>query len=129
MSEWITSNQKCKTIVDPAVGLGIFFRAIASKKGYEKYRFIGYDIDERILKRAKTILNNIPDLRIHLEKKDYLLNDWGKEYDGIICNPPYLKFHDYENKEILSIFEKRLKIKLTGFTNIYTLFFLKSRNI
>jgi len=33
MSEWIISNEKCKTILDPAVGLGIFFRAIISKAG------------------------------------------------------------------------------------------------
>jgi len=128
MSEWIVSNDKCITILDPAVGLGIFFRAIISRKGYEKYRFVGYDIDDRILNYAKTIFNNIPDVEISLEKKDYLFNDWTNQYDGIICNPPYLKFHDYENKEILSVFEKKLKMRLTGFTNIYTLFFLKSMN-
>jgi len=128
MSEWIIGNMNCETILDPAVGLGIFFRAIVLKKGYEKYRFIGYDIDEKILNCAKDIIDNIPDITVNLEKKNYLFNDWTNEYDGIICNPPYLKFHDYENKEILSIFEKKLKMKLTGFTNIYTLFFLKSMN-
>ncbi|MCL0028404.1 N-6 DNA methylase [Peptococcaceae bacterium] len=128
MSEWIVSNDKCKTILDPAVGLGIFFRAIISRKGYEKYRFVGYDIDDRILNYAKAIFNNIPDIEISLEKKDYLFNDWTNQYDGIVCNPPYLKFHDYENKQILSVFEKKLKMRLTGFTNIYTLFFLKSMN-
>jgi len=128
MSEWIISNEKCKTILDPAVGLGVFFRAIVSKKGYEKYRFIGYDIDENILKCASNIFNMIPNIKISLEKMDYLFNDWMSQYDGIICNPPYLKFHDYKNKEILSIFEKKLKMKLTGFTNIYTLFFLRSMN-
>ena len=128
MSEWIISNEKCKTILDPAVGLGVFFRAIVSKRGYEKYTFIGYDIDENILNRAKNIFNDISNININLEKMNYLFNDWVNQYDGIICNPPYLKFHDYENKEILSAFEKKLKMKLTGFTNIYTLFFLKSMN-
>ena len=128
MAEWIISNEKCKTILDPAVGLGVFFRAIASKKGYENYRFLGYDIDEYILDDARRIFNNIPDIKINLNKMDYLFNDWMNQYDGIICNPPYLKFHDYESKKILSIFEKKLKMKLTGFTNIYTMFFLKSMN-
>jgi len=128
MAEWIIGNEKCKTILDPAVGLGIFFRAIVSKKGYEKYRFVGYDVDEKILNCARIVFNNIPDVKVNLEKKDYLFNDWVNEYDGIICNPPYLKFHDYESKEILSIFDKKLKMRLTGFTNIYTLFFLKSMN-
>lgn len=128
MSEWIISNEKCKKILDPAVGLGIFFRAIISKAGSENYEFIGYDIDEKILDYARNICNDLPDAKIILKKMDYLFSDWMNQYDGIICNPPYLKFHDYENKEILPIFEKKLGIKLTGFTNIYTLFFLKSMN-
>jgi len=28
MGKWLISNPKCKTILDPAVGLGIFLRAI-----------------------------------------------------------------------------------------------------
>jgi len=106
MSEWIISNEKCKTILDPAVGLGIFFRAIISKAGCKNYEFIGYDIDETILDYAKNICNDIPDAKIIFRKIDYLFNDWANQYDGIICNPPYLKFHDYENKEVLPVFEK-----------------------
>jgi len=128
MSEWIISSETCKTILDPAVGLGVFFRAIASKKRSGKYRFVGYDIDEDILNRARDIFKNIPDIKANFKKMDYLLNDWGNQYDGIICNPPYLKFHDYESRRILAVFEKKLKMRLTGFTNIYTLFFLKSMN-
>ncbi|MCL0052305.1 hypothetical protein M1M92_02310 [Peptococcaceae bacterium] len=33
MSEWIVSNDKCKTILDPAVGLGIFFRVGSNTYG------------------------------------------------------------------------------------------------
>jgi len=130
MSEWTITNENCKTILDPAVGLGVFFRAIILKKTGRKYKFIGYDIDENILDDAKAMFNMIPNVEIDFEKKDFLFNDWGNKYDGIICNPPYLKFHDYKKnrKEILSIFGKKLKMKLTGFTNIYTLFFLKSMN-
>jgi len=130
MAEWIiSSNNHAKTILDPGVGLGIFFRAIISQKGKESYNFIGYDIDDTILKHAKQIFKALPNVKVTLEKKDYLFNDWENKYDGIICNPPYLKFHDYKNKnEILSVFESKLKMRLSGFTNIYTLFFLKSMN-
>ena len=30
-----------------------------------------------------------------------MYNDWQNKYDGIICNPPYFKFHDYDNKNII----------------------------
>lgn len=55
-----------------------------------------------------------------------MFNDWENHYDGIICNPPYFKFHDYNNKEILQEIETKLGLKLNGFTNLYPLFFLKS---
>jgi adenine-specific DNA-methyltransferase len=58
--------------------------------------------------------------------EDYLFNDWNNKYDGILCNPPYFKFHDYENKKALTEIRARLKVNLNGFTNIYTLFLLKS---
>jgi adenine-specific DNA-methyltransferase len=58
--------------------------------------------------------------------QDYIYNDWKNKYDGIICNPPYFKFHDYDNKNILKEIETNLKCKLNGFTNLYTLFLLKS---
>jgi adenine-specific DNA-methyltransferase len=55
-----------------------------------------------------------------------MFNDWGNRYDGIICNPPYFKFHDYDNKTVLKEIEENLGLKLNGFTNLYTLFLLKS---
>jgi adenine-specific DNA-methyltransferase len=55
-----------------------------------------------------------------------MYNDWDSKYDGIICNPPYFKFHDYDNKSVLKEIEGKLKCKLNGFTNLYTLFLLKS---
>lgn len=45
MADWVIGNKDCKDILDPAVGLGIFFRAIISEGGKERYNFIGYDID------------------------------------------------------------------------------------
>lgn len=57
---------------------------------------------------------------------DYMYNDWENKYDGIICNPPYFKFHDYDNKSVIAEMERRLSCKLNGFTNLYTLFLLKS---
>jgi adenine-specific DNA-methyltransferase len=62
-----------------------------------------------------------------LSIKDYLFNDWQNKYDGIISNPPYLKFQDFKNRvDALQEFQSRLGIKLSGFSNIYTLFLIKS---
>jgi adenine-specific DNA-methyltransferase len=122
MADWLFGNQNMQTVLEPAFGLGVFSRALLSKKSDLSIK--GFDIDEKIFAEAKEIFNDTSNVDLHLE--DYMFNDWDNKYDGIICNPPYFKFHDYDNKTILSEIENRLKVKLNGFTNLYTLFLLKS---
>ncbi len=122
MSDWLLGNENCKNILEPAFGLGIFSRTLLNKN--PNLNIKGFDIDETILKEAKTHFDSFNNVSLNLE--DYMFNDWKNKYDGIICNPPYLKFHDYDNKQILQEVENKLKFKFNGFTNLYTLFLLKS---
>lgn len=122
MADWLLGNDQLKTVLEPAFGLGIFSRALLSKKSDLSIR--GFEIDETIYLKAKEIFDGQQGLEILL--KDYMYNDWNNRYDGVICNPPYFKFHDYDNKSMLNEIETRLKVKLNGFTNLYTLFLLKS---
>lgn len=122
MSNWVLGNKQLHTVLDPAFGLGIFARAI--RKTNKDCVIKGFDIDETILHEAKEIFEDEENTTLFL--KDYMFNDWENRYDGIICNPPYFKFHDYENKATLKEIEEKLGLKLNGFTNLYTLFLLKS---
>jgi len=122
MSKWILGNKHLHTVLDPAFGLGIFARAI--RKANKNCVIKGFDIDENILHEAREIFEDEEKTTLFL--KDYMFNDWENRYDGIICNPPYFKFHDYENKTTLKEIEEKLGLKLNGFTNLYTLFLLKS---
>lgn len=122
MADWLLGSQNLETVLEPAFGLGVFSRVLLSKKSDLSIK--GFDVDEKIFAEAKGIFDDTSEVAIHLE--DYMFNDWNNKYDGIICNPPYFKFHDYDNKRILKEIENRLKIKLNGFTNLYTLFLLKS---
>lgn len=122
MSKWILENKNLNTVLDPAFGLGIFARAI--RKANKDCVIKGFDIDSTILHEAKEIFEDEANTTIFL--KDYMFNDWENRYDGIICNPPYFKFHDYDNKTTLKEIEEKLGLKLNGFTNLYTLFLLKS---
>jgi len=122
MAAWLLENSQLKTVLEPAFGLGIFSRFLMSKN--PNIQIKGFDVDPKILNTAKQIFLNINNIELLLE--DYLFNDWENKYDGIICNPPYFKFHDYKSKETLLEISKRLNVKLSGFTNIYTLFLLKS---
>ncbi len=122
MVDWLLGNESLKTALEPAFGLGVFSRALLSKN--EKLKIVGYDIDETIFNDASDYFKRYKNVSLKLE--DYMYHGWENKYDGIICNPPYFKFHDYDNKEILKEVESYLKYKFNGFTNLYTLFLLKS---
>ncbi|MCU0389520.1 MAG: Eco57I restriction-modification methylase domain-containing protein [Thermoflexibacter sp.] len=122
MAKWILGNENLNAVLEPAFGLGVFSRAILNYK--ENIDIKGFEVDKTIFEKAKQQFDEIENVNLLLQ--DYMYNDWENKYDGIICNPPYFKFHDYDNKNILKEIETNLKCKLNGFTNLYTLFLLKS---
>ena len=121
MVDWVFKDNDIKTLLEPAFGLGVFSRLALEKNKNIKIK--GFDVDETIYYKA---FNHFQNCNIDLYLEDYLYNDWNNKYDAIICNPPYLKFHDYKNLETLKEIKTKLNIDLSGFTNIYTLFLLKS---
>ena len=124
MAQWVVQEHRGNAdILEPAFGLGVFSRALQQLN--PEVAITGYDIDAKIYHYAKENFSSA-DIHLQLKNEDYLETSWDELYDGIICNPPYLKFHDYDNGKYVPIINKKLKIKLNGFTNIYTLFLLKS---
>ncbi len=122
MSEWLVCNNQLHTVLEPAFGLGIFSRCLLKKNNNIQIK--GFEIDKHIFSKAKKLFSETNNVEVLLQ--DYMYNDWENKYDGIICNPPYFKFHDYDNKNIIHEIETRLSCNLNGFTNLYTLFLLKS---
>lgn len=124
MASWVLDNKKGKiNILEPAFGLGVFSRSLY--KLNSEIRIVGYDIDKIIFSYAN---QNFEDSHydVCIVNENYITASWTEKYDGIICNPPYLKFHDYDNATLIPIVNSKLHIHLNGFTNIYTLFLLKS---
>lgn len=124
MSKWILQNGSVHSILEPAFGLGIFSRALLEEK--TDLQITGYDIDPQIFQSAQSLFTNQENVSLVLQ--DYLQSDWEKKYDGIICNPPYLKFHDYDNTTATALIKDKLGYSLSGFTNLYAIFLLKSIN-
>lgn len=119
MCSWIFGGDRKSKILEPAYGLGIFSRTFS---GVANLKIDAYEIDKHVYSCALPIC---PD-SVCLKNEDYFKSGWNEKYDGIICNPPYLKFHDYDNAKYISDVNNRLGTKLNGFTNLYTLFLLKS---
>lgn len=122
MAKWISDDKGIKNILEPAFGLGILSRAILDRR--DDITIKGFEIDKNIFDKSQAVFSENENVSIRLQ--DYMYNDWENKYDGIICNPPYFKFHDYDNKNAIREIEEKISCKLNGFTNLYTLFLLKS---
>ena len=124
MASWVIGGKKeTMVILEPAFGLGVFSRSLY--KLNPKIRVVGFDIDKTICSYAKQIFVR-PKYDVSINNENYLTASWTEKFDGIICNPPYFKFHDYDNATLIPIVNDKLHTHLNGFTNIYTLFLLKS---
>lgn len=119
MSQWVLQGKQKTRILEPAYGLGIFSRVLAQNSNLP---IDAYEIDGHIYACAVTARPN----GVNLRNEDYFMCDWNAKYDAIVCNPPYLKFHDYDNATYITDVNNHLGTKLNGFTNLYTLFLLKS---
>ena len=119
MCQWVLQGKQKTRILEPAYGLGIFSRILAQNSALP---IDAYEIDRQIFASAVTARPN----GVNLRNADYFACDWNAKYDAIVCNPPYLKFHDYDNATYIPDVNSHLGTKLNGFTNLYTLFLLKS---
>lgn len=117
MCSW--ASQTAKTMLDPAVGNSIFL--CKTKALNRTCKLYGYEIDKTILDYFGNPSNAT------IKNNDYLLNDWDKKYDAIVCNPPYNRFQAITNRhEIVNTIFKNTGVKYSNYTNLYTLFLLKS---
>ena len=124
MANWVLNNGNGNAkILEPAFGLGVFTRSLYKINPNVKVK--GYDIDNIIFSYARENFNDLK-YNVSLINENYLTAPCKTKFDGIICNPPYLKFHDYDNTILIPQINNELHTRLSGFTNIYTLFLLKS---
>lgn len=122
MADWLIGNTDLSDVLEPAFGLGIFSRALLARN--PDLKITGFDIDGVILDNASKLFES--NENVNLICQDYIFSDWTEKYDGIICNPPYFKFHDYDNQKIIRAVNEELGGGLKFQTNLYALFLLKS---
>ena len=122
MAAWVMKDDP-KTILDPAFGLGIFYDGINKINTHNKVQFTGYEIDERILSYLN-LDGNATNLKII--NSDYLESDLAT-FDGIICNPPYMRFQKFlKRHDVLPKIERQIGKKLVGYSNIASIFLVKA---
>lgn len=121
MCRWVISGG-ARQIYDPAFGLGAFFTA-AKNIGYQGY-FSGTEIDPIVLQHVCE--TGTSQTKLSLSNADYL-SLWGDKHEAILCNPPYMRFQNFRDRaNIFDSFERRIGLRLSGYTNSASTFLLKS---
>ncbi len=119
MARWVLDSGN-RSLFDPAFGLGAFREAIPENAGVE---FSACEVDPKIIEfwQRKTGKN-----AEFVAAEDYL-RSWGRTHSNIVCNPPYMRFQKFLNRSrVFQEFQRRLGIRLSGYTNTASAFLLKS---
>ncbi len=126
MADWVLQGRP-RTILDPAYGMGIFYRRIRAAAGDVKFRFTGYELDAQVLAAARAEHSaGDSGSALHLVNEDYLAADV-QGYDAVICNPPYMRFQKLVGRhEILDRLQAESGIRLGGCANSASVFLLKA---
>jgi adenine-specific DNA-methyltransferase len=126
MAQWISGSPRCEKVLDPAIGLGIFPRALLEILPDRQVEFTGYEIDAATANAASTLFNNLGYTNVMIRDQNFLLSNWDDKYDGILCNPPYLKFRGRSgNKELCQSIEEHTGISIRPSSNLYIFFLIK----
>ena len=119
MVNWVLEGNR-KSLHDPAFGLGAFHNAVGDQRGVA---FSGSEIDPRVLKHWR---RHSPDSTAHVLEEDYL-RSWGRSHSNIVCNPPYMRFQHFRNRDqVFAEIKRRTGLPLSGYTNTASTFLMKS---
>jgi adenine-specific DNA-methyltransferase len=121
MGEWIRAIHP-RTILDPAVGPGIFPRVLSEL--CPDAHLTCMDCDRIAVTAAQALLGQRE--KIAFIEQDFLM--WEDEglFDAAIANPPYLRHHDLHYAfDIFHFVGKKNHVLLSRLSNIYVLFILE----
>lgn len=123
MVSWVLDINP-SNVLEPAFGLGIFSRLVLQSQHNANVYIKGFEIDSEIYSQAIRIFDDHPNVQI--VNDDYMSSDWNSKYEAIVCNPPYIRFHDYDNLGIIQDVETKSGYRFRLTSNIYTMFLIKS---
>lgn len=119
-----------RTIFDPAVGAGAFFKAakkLSRQCGYE-LKFLGTEIDPDVLKHAQGMGLSDEDLRF-VELRDFVLDPPPGPFGAIVANPPYIRHHRLSTgvkRKLRAFGERLIGQRLDGRAGLHIYFFLRA---
>lgn len=119
MVKWVLASGY-PSLHDPGFGLGTFYREAVDGRRID---FTAGEVDPVVLNFWEKATGREAHF---VERGDYLLS-WGKKHTNIVCNPPYMRFQKFLNRDdVFSAFTQNAGLRLSGYTNTASAFLLKS---
>lgn len=98
MAAWVCQDGP-KTLLDPALGRGVFVDAVAglTKRGVLRRtpRIDAFEIDDFLVER----LVHPIDVEMRVRRQDFIRAATRSKYDAILANPPYIRHHQLDYGE------------------------------
>lgn len=127
MAQWVTGQKFPAAVLDPALGLGIFLRALLEGNPDKNPRLVGYEIDEQTAETARELFTTNGYTQTDWRQADFLSVPWQEQFDGILCNPPYRKFRGLPGKDsLVAAVKQHTGIALSRAANLYIFFLIKA---
>jgi adenine-specific DNA-methyltransferase len=110
------------TVLDPCVGPGTFFTALAATGRLDPSdRLVGVDIDPEMIEEARRTVG----VETHLA--DFLRWDDDRRFDAAILNPPYVRQEWLDDKTaLIARLEAETGARIPGGANLYVYFLVRT---
>lgn len=130
MASWVSQSPRLQRVLDPAAGLGIFFRAVLDVNPDFSGSFHGFDVDSQALDQLQRLFPESLCHRMFLANSDFLQAEDNQLYDGILCNPPYLRYKAIQEREaLIRRLETLSGVTLDRYSNLYAFFILRCAQV
>jgi len=127
MADWVNQNRSINLVLDPAAGLGIFFRAVMEGHPNFSGTFFGYEIDFAALEKLKGLFVYLPSVKNCFISENYLSIEDDRKYDAILCNPPYIQYKRIPNrKDLIKRVEGESGLHINPQSNVYSYFIIRA---
>ncbi len=126
MAQWVTARKSPASVLDPALGLGIFLRCLLEDEENAGSKMTGYEVDAETAQATQLLFTFNGYTHINFRNANFLKETWDEKFDAILCNPPYRKFRGLADKdEMVAAVEQHTGIKISRASNLYIFFLIK----
>ena len=126
MALWVSARKSPVSVLDPALGLGIFLRCLLEDEKNAGSELTGYEVDAETAQAAQQLFTLNGYTQIDIRNTNFLTANWDEKFDAILCNPPYRKFRGLADKdEMVAAVKRHTGIKISRAANLYIFFLIK----